>query len=228
MRVSLLNRCVAEATGTFALVFAGTGAIIVNDVSGGLVTHPGIAMVFGLIVMAVIYALGDVSGAHINPAVTLAFWSAGRFPARQIAPYIFSQCAGGLLASLALLLMFPGHSGYGITLPAGGAPQSFAMEFILSFLLMFVIINVATGAQEKGVMAGAAIGAVVGLEAMFGGPVSGASMNPARSLAPALVAGEPRYLWLYLLAPVLGMLAAVFCCRWVRGPDCCTPEPEET
>jgi aquaporin NIP len=215
------RKYVSEILGTFALVFAGTGAIIINDVSGGVVSHVGVALTFGLVVMAMIYALGDVSGCHINPAVTCAFWVARRFPGRQVAPYVLSQCVGAVIASLLLAMMFPGHATLGATIPAGPAGQSFVLETILTFLLMFVILNVSTGAKEKGVMAGAAIGAVVGLEALFAGPISGASMNPARSLAPAWVSGRVAELWIYMVAPMLGALLAVLGCRCVQPRGCC-------
>ncbi len=209
----------AEAVGTFALVFAGTGAIIVNDVSGGVVTHVGIAFTFGLIVMAVIYAIGDISGAHINPAVTIGFWAAGRFPASHVLPYVASQCLGGLAASLLLRALFLEHETLGATEPAGPVVQSFVLEVVLTFLLMFVIICVAVGAKEKGLMAGAAIGATVGLEALFAGPISGASMNPARSLAPALVAFDFAHQWIYLVAPVIGALLAIVVYWGVYGRE---------
>jgi aquaporin Z len=212
---------VAEAFGTFALVFAGTGAIVIDDVSGGAVGHLGVALTFGCVVMAMIHALGDVSGAHINPAVTLGFVAAGRFPARRAAGYVASQCAGALAASLALAALFPAHAGLGATRPAGPAAQSFALEVLLTALLMLVILRVSSGAREKGLLAGAAIGAVVGMEALFAGPVSGASMNPARSLAPALVSGRLADLWIYLAAPALGALLAVPACRLVGADGCC-------
>lgn len=215
----LLRACVAEALGTFALVFAGTGAIVINDLTGGSITHPGVALTFGLIVAAMIYALGDVSGCHINPAATIAFWAARRFPASKVAPYIVSQVIGGLLASLLIRLLFD-HDNLGATLPRGPVLQSFILEVVLTTLLMFVALSVSTGAQEKGIMAGAAIGSVVALEAMFAGPICGASMNPARSLAPALVSGNIGHLWIYLLAPTLGALLAVACCRCTRV-NCC-------
>ncbi len=216
-----MRRLAAEVLGTFALVFAGTGAVVVNDVSGGTVTHVGVALTFGLVVLAMVYAVGDVSGAHLNPAVTLGFFAARRFEARWVAPYIASQCAGGLLASLTLRMLFPTNATLGATLPAGGALQSFVLEFILTFLLMFVILSVSTGSKEKGVLAGVAVGSVVALEALFAGPISGASMNPARSLAPALVAMRLDSLWVYLAAPVLGACAAVLACRCVQEPGCC-------
>jgi MIP family channel proteins len=216
-----MRRLAAEALGTFALVFAGTGAIVVNDASGGAVSHVGVALTFGLVVLAMIYALGDVSGAHLNPAVTLGFLVARRFEGRLLAPYVASQCAGALLASLCLRLLFPASATLGATLPAGEALQSFALEAVLTFLLMFVILSVSTGSKEKGALAGVAVGAVIALEALFAGPVSGASMNPARSLAPALVALRLEHLWVYLTAPLLGACAAVLACRCVQAPGCC-------
>ncbi len=216
-----MNKYFCEFLGTFALVFAGTGAIVINDYSAGVITHLGIALVFGMVVMAMIYAVGDVSGAHINPAVTVAFWLAKRLPGREVAPYIISQVLGGLLASAILLLVFSGHKTLGATIPSIDGVKAFGFEIVLTFLLMFVIIHVSEGAKEKGLMAGAAIGAMVGLEAMFAGPVTGASMNPARSLAPALVSGELQHLWIYLTAPFIGASLAILSCRIVRKEGCC-------
>jgi aquaporin Z len=215
-----MKKLAAELIGTFALVFAGTGAIVVND-TYSTVTHVGIALTFGLVVLAMIYAVGDVSGAHLNPAVTLGFFAARRFDGRLVLPYIASQCAGAVLASLLLRTMFAGHPTLGVTLPAGPAVQSFVFEAVLTFLLMFVILSVSTGAKEKGVLAGVAVGSVIALEALFAGPVSGASMNPARSLAPAVVSLHVEYLWLYLTAPILGALVAVLGCRCVQDKGCC-------
>ena len=183
-----MRKLTAEVFGTFCLVFAGTGAIVVNATHGGVITHIGIALTFGLVVLAMIYALGDVSGCHLNPAVTLGFFAARRFEWPRVVPYILAQCAGAVLASLALRAMFPSHPTLGATFPADTDVQSWVMEFILTLILMVVILSVATGSQEKGVLAGVAVGSVIALEAMFAGPVSGASMNPARSLAPAVVA----------------------------------------
>jgi aquaporin Z len=225
-----MRRLAAELVGTFALVFAGTGAVVVNDVSGGAVTHVGVALTFGLVVLAMIYAVGDVSGAHLNPAVTLGFLAARRFEARWVVPYVGSQCAGALLASLALRLLFPTSASLGATQPVGDALPSFVLEAVLTFLLMFVILSVSTGAKEKGVLAGVAVGAVIALEALFAGPISGASMNPARSLAPAVVSLRFDSLWVYLTAPVLGACAGVLACRCVQAPGCCDrpmPLPKE-
>jgi len=216
-----LKKCFAEAIGTFALVFAGTGAIVINDVSSGAVSHVGIAPTFGLIVLAMIYTVGDLSGAHLNPAVTLGFWFSGRFPKSLIMPYVASQCFGAFVASGVLRLLFPAHPTLGTTLPAGPELQSFVLELILTFILMFVILNVSTGAKEKGITAGIAIGSVIALEAMFAGKICGASMNPARSLAPALVSGHVEHLWLYLVAPVLGAALAIFACRSCQEAGCC-------
>ena len=218
----LIRTSAAEAIGTFALVFAGTGAIVINNASGGLITHVGVALTFGLIVLSMIYTLGDVSGAHINPAVTIGFFAARRFPGQMVLPYVVSQCVGAIAASLVLRLLFPQDALLGATIPAGSQVQSFVLEMILTALLMFVILNVSTGAKEKGITAGIAIGGVIGLEAMFAGPICGASMNPARSLGPALVSGHFYALWVYLLAPVLGAVIAVPACICVREKGCCS------
>ena len=201
----------SEILGTFAIVFFGTGAIIVNQEYGGVIGHAGIAITFGLIVMAMIYALGDISGAHFNPAVSIAFYAAGKFPASRLMPYIISQFTGAVIASIFLRLLFPSNVTLGATLPSGSVWQSFIMELILTFFLMLVILHVAHGSKEQGLFAGLAIGSVVLLEAMFAGPVCGASMNPARSLGPAVISGQTNVLWLYQLAPVAGALLAVPC-----------------
>jgi len=219
-----MRKIFAEFIGTFALVFAGTGAIVINETSGGAITHVGIALTFGLIVLAMIYTLGDVSGAHLNPAVTIGFWTARRFPARELPGYLAAQISGALLASFVLKFLFPSNANLGATHPAGSEMQSFVLEFILTFLLMLVILNVSTGAKEKGITAGIAVGAVIALEAMFAGPICGASMNPARSLAPALASGKVNDLWIYLVAPVLGAMAAVAACICIRENCCCTSQ----
>src|SRR5450755_3653025 len=217
----MMKKFSAEILGTFALVFAGTGAIIINDFSDGAITHVGIALTFGLIVLAMIYTVGDISGAHLNPAVTIGFWAARRLPGRDVFPYITSQFIGAILASALLRFLFPENKLLGATLPAGSESQSFILETVLTFFLMLTILNVSTGAKEKGVTAGIAIGAVIALEAMFAGPICGASMNPARSLAPALVSGHFEHLWIYLVAPPLGAVAAMFACRCIRESGCC-------
>ena len=208
-----MRRYLLEFFGTFALVFCGPGAVIMNDNSGGVITHVGIAITFGLIVMAMIYAIGEQSGAHINPAVTLAFWASGSFKRKDVIPYISAQLLGALFASALLYFLFPYHSSQGATIPLNSSGQAFVLEVILSFILMFVIIKVSTGSKEVGTMAGIAIGGVVGLEAMFAGPITGASMNPARSIAPALFSGDIQHLWLYISAPIIGMLLAVVFCK---------------
>lgn len=204
-----MRKYVAELIGTFALVFCGTGAIIIDQQSGGAVTHVGVAITFGLIVMSMIYALGNISGAHLNPAVSIAFTLARRFSVKQLPGYIISQLAGGILASLTLKFLFPANVFLGATMPLGTEMQSFVLETILTFFLMLVIINVADGSKEQGMFAGLAIGSVVALEAIFAGPVCGASMNPARSFAPAIVSGHLEHLWLYIFAPIIGACMAI-------------------
>ena len=216
-----MKKMLAECLGTFCLVFAGTGAIIIDQSMGGVISHVGVALVFGLIVLAMIETVGDVSGAHLNPAVTIGFWTAGRFPGAQVASYIGSQGAGALLASGLLRLLFPDGGTLGATLPAGSVTQSFVLELVLTAILMFVILSVSHGAKEKGITAAIAIGGTVGLEAMFAGPISGASMNPARSLGPALVSGHLEHLWIYLAATPLGAMLAVPLCCGIRDKGCC-------
>ncbi len=214
-----MRKLLAEFLGTYALVFAGTGAIVIDQQFSGAITHVGIAITFGLIVMSMIYAFGDISGAHLNPAVSIAFTIAGRFPLKEMVPYILTQLAGACLASLTLRFMFPGSQMLGATMPSGTEMQSFVMELILTFFLMLVIINVASGSKEQGMFAGLAIGAVVALEAMFAGPVCGASMNPARSLGPAIISGHLEHIWIYLAAPVAGAIAAVPVFRMLKHND---------
>jgi aquaporin NIP len=204
-----MKKYIAETLGTFSLLFCGTGAIIINEQTNGTITHVGVAMTFGLIVMAMIYSLGNISGAHLNPAVTIAFTLAKKFPLKEIVPYLLSQTAGALAASFMLKYLFPSSQTLGATLPSGTGTQSFILELILTFILMLVIMNVATGSKEKGLFAGIAIGATVLLEAMFAGPICGASMNPVRSLAPAVASGQLQHLWIYLIAPVLGAALAI-------------------
>ena len=207
---------IAELIGTFGLVFCGTGAIVINQQSGGGVTHVGIAITFGLIIMSMIYSLGNVSGAHLNPAVSIAFTISGRFPVNRLPGYVTGQLTGALLASFTLKLLFGSSQYLGATIPAGTDMQSFILELILTFFLMLVIISVAQGSKEQGMFAGLAIGAVVGLEAMFAGPICGASMNPARSIAPAVASGHIEHLWIYIIAPITGAVLAVPVCNYLK------------
>ena len=214
-----MNKYLAEVIGTFALVFCGTGAIVINQEVAGVVTHSGVAITFGLIVAAMIYTLGDISGAHLNPAVSIAFCIAEVFPFKELIPYIISQAIGAFIASLTLHYLFPANATLGSTVPAGTDLQSFILEFILTFILMLVIMRVATGSKEQGLLAGLAIGSVVLLEAMFAGPICGASMNPIRSIAPAVVSGNITALWIYIFAPVTGAILAVFIFSFLKKSD---------
>ncbi|MEM0915676.1 MAG: MIP family channel protein [Planctomycetota bacterium] len=214
----------AEFLGTFFLVFAGCGAMLSNDITAGVVGHTTVGIVWGLVVMALIYAIGDISGCHINPAVTIAFWVAGRFPRRKVLPYLVTQFAGATAAALALRLLFPVLEGtdLGATIPSPDTSvvQLFILELLLTFLLMLVILGVSTGAKEKGITAAIAIGGTVGLEALFCGPITRASMNPARSLGPAVVSGDTlalSTLWVYLVATTLGAILAVVVYRYMRS-----------
>lgn len=214
-----MKRYIAEALGTYALVFCGTGAVVINDVSGGSITHLGIALTFGLVVTVLIYAFGAISGTHINPAVSIGFAVASEriFPKREIIPYIIAQSVGAILASLTLKMLFASHETLGATLPSGSAMQSFILEVILTYFLMLIILLIS---QNKAVSdyTAIAVGAMVGLEAMFAGPICGASMNPARSLAPALVSGHLEHLWIYLTATVLGAILAAVTWRFLDAP----------
>lgn len=215
------KRLISEIIATFALVFCGTGAMVINDFTGGTVTHVGVAITFGLIVMGMIYAFGDISGAHMNPAVTIGFAYAKKFPWKEVPGYVLAQLIGAFLASGLLLYLFPESETLGATLPGLSAMKVFIFEIILTFFLMVVIINVSTGSKEIGVVAGIAIGSIVLLEAMFAGPITGASMNPARSIAPAVVSGNLADLWIYIFAPIIGCLLAVVSCKLVKSEQCC-------
>jgi MIP family channel proteins len=204
----VVRRLGAEAIGTFFLVFIGPGSVMVDAYSGGAVGHVGVALAFAFVVIAMVFALGHLSGAHINPAVTIAFWSVGRFPAVEVVPYVLAQCAGATAASLALRAMLGPVGRLGATLPAVPMAAAFGVEWLLSFALMFVIMAVATDDRVADGFAPLAVGLTVGFCALMAGPLTGASMNPARSLGPALVAGFWGAQWLYWLAPITGMLTA--------------------
>jgi aquaporin Z len=216
-----MKKYIAEFIGTFSMIFCGTGAMTINEVTGGTVTHVGIAFTWGLIVMAMIYAFGETSGAHFNPAVSMAFAYAKKFSWKEVPKYIIAQVLGAFLASLILWVLFPASETLGATIPTVDVWRAFILEFLLTFFLMVVIINVSTGSKEIGVVAGIAIGGVVLLEAMFAGPITNASMNPARSIAPAVVSGNLQHLWMYIFAPILGALLAVVSCKLVKYDNCC-------
>ncbi|MBC8754019.1 MIP family channel protein [Kordia sp. YSTF-M3] len=215
-----MKNYIAEFLGTFTMVFCGTAAMVVNDITG-VITHPGVAITWGLVVMGMIYAFAEISGAHFNPAVTIAFSYAKKFPWKEVPKYILAQCLGAICASLLVYMFWPESETLGATIPTIIAWKAFILEFLLTFFLMLVIINVSTGSKETGTMAGIAIGGIVLLEAMFAGPMTKASMNPARSIGPALVSGNLADLWLYIAAPILGALFAVVCCILVKGKNCC-------
>ncbi len=211
-----MKKYVAETLGTFTLVFCGTGAVIINQQTQGVVTHLGIAITFGLVVMALIFALGRLSGAHINPAVSIAFALTPIFPKKDLLPYIVAQTAGALLASGVLKLLFPDTITLGETLPAGSDMQSFVLEIILTYFLMLVILMVSQSPPEVSQYTAIAVGGVVLLEALFAGPITGASMNPARSIGPAVVAWNLKSLWIYVVAPIVGAVLATFSWRYFK------------
>jgi len=216
-----MKKYISEFIGTFSMIFCGTGAMTINEVTGGDVTHVGIGLTWGLIVMAMIYAFGDISGAHFNPAVTIAFAYAKKFAWKEVPKYIIAQILGAFTASVILLFLFPTSEFLGSTIPTVTIWRAFVLELLLTFFLMVTIINVSTGSKEIGVIAGIAIGGVVLLEATFAGPITNASMNPARSLAPNIVSGNVQGLWLYMVAPILGALLAVVSCKLVKDENCC-------
>src|SRR6056300_1407800 len=216
-----MKRYISEFIGTFSMVFCGCGAMTINEVTGGEVTHVGIGITWGLIVMAMIYAFGETSGAHFNPAVTIAFAYAKKFAWKEVPKYIIVQILGAFVASGVLLFLFPESEFLGSTIPKVDVWRAFVLELLLTFFLMVTIINVSTGSKEIGVIAGIAIGGVVLLEAIFAGPITNASMNPARSLGPHIVSGNIEGLYLYLVAPVLGALLAVVSCKLVKDDNCC-------
>ena len=213
------HRLAAEFVGTFGLVFAGTGAIIINSITDGGVSHVGIGLTFGLIIMVMIYAFGHISGAHFNPAVTLAFAAGRHFPWPMVPLYWAAQLAGGITASLVHRALFGDVAHLGTTLPLGSANQSFGLEIVLTLVLMVVITSVATDTRAVGQAAAIAIGGTIGLEALFAGPISGASMNPARSLAPAIVSWTWQDQWLYVAGPAIGAVGGVLIYNWIRTGD---------
>ena len=217
-RPDLARRALAEGLATFALVFAGCGAIVANEVYDGALGVVGIGLVFGLIIMVMVYATGHLSGAHINPAVTLAFTLTRHFPAREAVAYVAAQLVGAVAGALVLLAVWPEQpADLGSTVPSVGAGSALVYELILTALLMFVIMAVATDTRAVGAAAAIAIGATVGLDAIFGGPVTGASMNPARSFGPALVSGQWTDFWVYLAGPLAGAVLGALVYEVVRG-----------
>ena len=222
----LWRRCAAEGFAAFALVFAGCGAVITNTEYGEALGTVGIALVFGLVIMVMVYATGHLSGAHINPAVTLAFTLTRHFSLREAAVYITAQLAGATAAALLLLAVWTDKpASLGATLPSVGAGSALVYEAVLSAFLMFVIMAVATDTRAVGAAAAIAIGGTIGLDALFGGPVTGASMNPARSFGPALVSGEWRDFWVYVVGPVAGAAIGALAYQLIRGPQAQDPAP---
>ena len=214
-----VRRLMAEFVGTFTLVFAGCGAIVVDSLSHGTITHAGIAISFGLVIAAMIYAIGHISGAHMNPAVTLAFALARHFPAARVPLYWTAQLAGAVTGAFAMRVLFGDTAHLGTTLPSGSDGQSFGLEIVLTFFLMFVIMAVATDDRAVGQAAAIAIGGTVLLDAMFGGPISGASMNPARSFGPALASDTWQHYWIYVAGPAIGAIAGAGVYEFIRGVE---------
>jgi MIP family channel proteins len=215
----LIRRSVAELVGTYVLITAGCGAIMVDSLTNGTLTHVGVAFTFGLIVMVMIAAIGHISGAHFNPAVTFAFAVTRHFPWRELPWYWTAQFMGAIAGALTLQMIFGPVANLGATLPAGTAIQSLILEILLTAVLMFVIISVATDTRAVGQIAALAIGATVALDALWGGPISGASMNPARSFGPALIAGVWRDQWVYWLGPLIGAVLGAAIYQFVRQPS---------
>ena len=209
-----MQKYICEFLGTFALVFCGTGAVIVNDLSYGSVTQVGIGMVFGMVVTAMILCFGHISGSHINPSVTIALWLKKDISLKLTIPYICAQITGGIVASILLKFLFERHPHLGSTLPSGSVTQSFVLEILLSFFLMLTILQISNSPHRK--FTAFAVGMVVCLEATFAGPICGASMNPARSIAPAIVSNHTQHLWIYILAPTLGTTTAWLTYRIVQ------------
>jgi aquaporin NIP len=217
-RPDLMRRSAAEGIGAFALVFAGCGAIVTDGVHEGVLGAVGVSLVFGLVIMAMVYATGHLSGAHLNPAVTLAFALTRHFPAREAVAYVAAQLAGAIAAAALLLAVWPSEpASLGATVPSVGVGSALVYEAVLTAFLMFVIMAVATDTRAVGAGAAIAIGGTVGLDALFGGPITGASMNPARSLGPGLVSGELHEIWIYVVAPIAGAATGALAYQLVRG-----------
>lgn len=214
----MTRKYISEIIGTFAMIFCGTGAMTINEVTNGNVTHVGIAITWGFIVMAMIYTFGATSGAHFNPAVTIALATANKFEWKQVTPYILAQCIGAILASGLLCYLFPTSEFLGGTLPSLDPIKAFIIELFLTYILMLTIIHIATSNAPTNILAGFVIGSVVLLEAMFAGPMTNASMNPARSLAPAIFSGHWEHQWLYMIAPPTGALLAIFTWKYTQPP----------
>ena len=217
MAVPLHQRLVAEAIGTALLVIFGPGSAVISAHSGNSITLEGIAAANGIIILALIYALGHVSGAHFNPGVTLSFAVFRHFQPREVLPYWVAQFLGGIGGALILWALFGDSIKHGVTGPSGSEAQAFGFEVVLTFLLMFVITSVATDVRAVGQAAAIAIGATVGMDVLIGGPITGGSMNPARSFGPALVAGDLSSYWIYLLAPPIGALLGALAYQFIRG-----------
>jgi aquaporin NIP len=217
MKESILKTSIAEAIGTFVLVFLGCGAILVNESSKGAIGHQGIALTFGLVVMIVIFAIGHVSGAHINPAVTITFACTKKFPWQKVIPYLLAQSIGAIIAAFLLKLTLATNGSLGVTTFSGSIAQAFCLEMIMTAVLMFVIMSVATDSRAASQFTALAIGSTIAIDALVGGTITGASMNPARSLGPALVSLNFAHLWLYIVAPIIGALIGGFVYEWAAA-----------
>ncbi|XP_011009650.1 PREDICTED: aquaporin NIP1-2-like [Populus euphratica] len=218
--VPFMQKLLAEIAGTYFLIFAGCSSVAVNLNFDKVVTLPGISLTWGLAVMVLVYSVGHISGAHFNPAVTLAFATCKRFPWKQVPAYVACQVIGSTLAAGTIRLLFQGDQDHFTgTLPAGSNLQSFVVEFIITFYLMFIISGVATDNRAIGELAGLAVGSTVLLNVMFAGPISGASMNPARSLGPAIVSHQYKGLWIYIVSPILGAQAGAWVYNLMRYTD---------
>ncbi|CAL5346226.1 unnamed protein product [Camellia sinensis] len=218
--IPFIQKVIAEVLGTYFLIFAGCAAVVVDAASNNAVSHAGVSVVWGLVVMVMVYSVGHISGAHFNPAVTIAFATCKRFPWKQVPAYLAAQILGSTLASGTLRLIFSGtQNHFAGTLPTGSDMQSFVLEFVITFYLMFVISGVATDNRAIGELAGLAVGSTILLNVMFAGPISGASMNPARSLGPAIVSSQYKGIWIYLVAPTCGAVAGAWVYNIIRFTD---------